>query len=41
MSKLYCFNYVCVCVDEGQKTWDGILSASDIFDQSFKGLVSW
>ena len=31
-----------VCVDERlQKTWDGILSASDIFDQSFKGLVSW
>jgi len=29
-----------VCVDEGlQKTWDGGLSASDIFAQSFKGLV--
>ena len=31
-----------VCVDEGlQKTWDGGLSASDVFAQSFKeGLVN-
>ena len=31
-----------VCVDEGlQKTWDGGLSASNIFAQSFKeGLVN-
>jgi len=31
-----------ICADEGlQKTWDGGLSASDIFAQSFKeGLVN-